>query len=92
MWLVSNMSNHKLDPDLSKEEFKKFANATGLLICIEDIKNYRKLKEILAWNYDENMTYRNKEVNKINSYLVPSDLCAYLAGKLQVQGRVYGNG
>ena len=62
MWLVSNMENHKLDPEVSKEEFKKFANSTGLLICIEDIKNFKKLSQILAWQYDDNMTYRNKEV------------------------------
>ena len=63
MWLVSNMENHKLDPEVSKEEFKKFANSTGLLICIEDIKNFNKLSQILAWQYDSNMTYRNKEVS-----------------------------
>ena len=77
MWLVSSMSNHKLDPELSKEEFKKFANSTSLLICIEDIKNYRKLKEILAWNYDENMTYRNN-----------SDICEAMWSKNKMPGSV----
>lgn len=66
MWLVSCMSNHKLDPEVSKEEFKKFANSTGLLICIEDIKNFKKLQQILAWQYDDNMTYRNKEVSALH--------------------------
>ena len=70
MWLVSNMDNHKLDPEVSKEDFKKFANSTGLLICIEDIKKFKKLSQILAWQYDDNMTYRNKEVSFNNIWAV----------------------
>lgn len=62
MWLVSSMDNHKLDSEVSEEKFMKFANSTGLLICIEDIKNFKKLQQILAWQYNDNMTYRKKEV------------------------------
>ena len=80
MWLVSFMANHKLDPEVSKEEFKKFANAIGLLICVEDIKNLKRLSQFLAWLYDEAMTYRNKEVSSLFISILASYILTYLVG------------
>ena len=62
LFLTSDIESHRFDPELSKEEIKKFGNMTGLLMCLEDIKNPKKLSQIVAWLYDDSLSYRTKEV------------------------------
>ena len=80
MWLCGNLENHKLGPEVSMVEFKKFAYSTGLLISVDDIN---KLSQILAWQYDDNMTYRNKEVDDAMTVMNKSNLINFL-GPFQI--------